>query len=381
MTPPLIDSPENLRRLARDFGTPLWVYKWDMVASQVARLRSFDTIRFAQEACSNIHLLGMMRQAGVLVDAVSTGEIRRALHAGYEAGPRRHDIVFGADLLDREALARIMELDVPVNAGSVDMLEQLGMCRPGHRTWLRVNHGAGHAGIWHADVPRALAAVRRYKLRLEGIHVDEPDSRAAAATVELVRRYDIDVPALSCGEPGPDAEAHFALWDKARSEVEGFLGHRVRLEVEPGRFLVAGSGVLIAEVRATKEMGDDHCVMVDADVNELVRPAMYGSEHGVTLLYPRARLVGPARRTLVAGMPIQLPPAHVGDLLVFSGAGAFGASMSSCYHSRPLAPEVLIEGGTARLIRRRQTIAELLNLEQELPGVRARFIVRQEKNG
>lgn len=425
MYPNLIATPENLRRLARDFGTPLWVYKWDIVAAQIARLRSFDTIRFAQKACSNIHILEKMRHAGVLVDAVSAGEIRRAMHAGYETGPRRHDIVFTADLMDRETLARILELDVPVNAGSIDMLEQLGMCRPGHRVWLRINpgFGKGHStktntggsnskhGIWHADVPRALAIVRRYKLRLEGLHMHigsgvdyDHLEKVGAAMVELVRRHDVDVPAISAGgglstpyregDVPVDCERYFALWDNARREIEGYLGHRVRLEIEPGRFLVAESGILLAEVRATKDMGENHFVMVDAGFNELMRPAMYGSYHGVSLLYPRARLVGPARPTVVAGplcesgdvftqeeggavAPIPLPPAHVGDLAVFHDAGAYGASMSSCYNSRPLAPEVLIEGGSARLVRRRQTVAEMISLEQELPGVRARLTVRQ----
>jgi diaminopimelate decarboxylase len=142
---------------------------------------------------------------------------------------------------------------------------------------------------------------------------------------------------------------------------------------------VAESGVLLAEVRAVKDMGRNHFVLVNAGFNELMRPAMYGAHHEIELLSAdgSARAL---RDSVVAGPLCEsgdvftqgeggvvrrhpLAEGRVGDLVVFHDTGAYGASMSSNYNSRPLAAEVLIEGGAPRLIRRRQTVAELLALE------------------
>jgi diaminopimelate decarboxylase len=146
---------------------------------------------------------------------------------------------------------------------------------------------------------------------------------------------------------------------------------------------VAESGVLLAEVRATKHMGSRFFVLVDAGFNELVRPAMYGAHHEISLLPASGGDIAqrPNCATTVAGplcesgdvftqaeggvmLARDLPQARVGDLLVFHDAGAYGAAMSSNYNSRPLVAEVLVDGGHARVIRRRQTIDELLALER-----------------
>jgi diaminopimelate decarboxylase len=169
-------SAPLLRSLAEQYGTPLWVYDEATIQAQIAALRSFDVIRFAQKANSNIHLLRLMRAAGVVVDAVSLGEIERALAAGYSVRDGDPDaIVFTADVLDRATLDRVVAERIPVNAGSIDMLRQLGARSPGHRVWLRLNPGFGHGhsnktntggahskhGIWHSDLAAALAEVRR----------------------------------------------------------------------------------------------------------------------------------------------------------------------------------------------------------------------------
>lgn len=186
------------------------------------------------------------------------------------------------------------------------------------------------------------------------------------------------------GEEPIDANHYFGLWDAARQRISQHLGHSVSLEIEPGRFLVAEAGVLVTQVRAVKDMGSRHLVLVDAGFNDLMRPAMYGTYHHISLLPALGRGIGtepPLRETVVAGplcesgdvftqtpggnvLPRSLPPAQVGDYLVFHDTGAYGASMSSNYNSRPLLPEVLFERGEARQIRRRQLMTELLNLEE-----------------
>ncbi|PXW97021.1 diaminopimelate decarboxylase [Sphaerotilus hippei] len=399
-----------LRQIATTHGTPVWVYDAATIRQRIADLKAFDTIRFAQKANSNIHLLRLMREQGVVVDAVSLGEIERALAAGYQGGgDGPSGIVFTADLLDRATLARIVELDIPVNAGSIDMLRQLGEAAPGHRVWLRINPGFGHGhsnktntggehskhGIWHADLPLALEVIRERGLKLVGLHMHIGSGvdyshlqQVCQAMVELVRRAGAPIEAISAGgglsvpyrdgEPRIDTAHYFSLWDDARRQIAAHLGHAVHLEIEPGRYLVAEAGVLLGEVRATKQMGNNHFVLVDAGFNDLMRPSMYGSYHAISVLGAAAD--APLQPSVVAGplcesgdvftqgeggvvLTRDLPAARVGDLLVFHDAGAYGASMSSNYNSRPLIPEVMVDGAEVRLIRRRQTVAELLALE------------------
>lgn len=133
-------TADNLLRLPAEFGCPVWVYDAQIIRAQIAKLSQFDVVRFAQKACSNIHILRLMREQGVKVDSVSLGEIERALAAGFVP---KDEIVFTADMIDEATLARVHELSIPVNAGSVDMLEQLGQVSPGHRVWLRVNPALG----------------------------------------------------------------------------------------------------------------------------------------------------------------------------------------------------------------------------------------------
>ncbi|MBM2885021.1 diaminopimelate decarboxylase [Chromobacterium amazonense] len=402
----------QLAAIAQQYGSPLWVYHADTIRSRIAELKAFDTIRYAQKANSNTHILRLMRAEGVKVDAVSLGEIERALAAGYRAGgDEPSDIVFTADVLDRATLDKVVETGIPVNAGSIDMLRQLGERSPGHPVWLRINPGFGHGhsqktntggenskhGIWHEDLLQALQAVRTHGLELIGVHMHIGSGvdyghlqQVCGAMVDLVAQLGCDIEAISAGGglsiPYRDGDAridtahYFQLWDTARQRIAEQLGHPVRLEIEPGRFLVAESGALLAEVRAVKDMGSRHFVLVDAGFNDLMRPSLYGSYHHISVLDARGMEKSGRIDTVVAGPLCEsgdvftqqeggtvetrpLPPAQVGDLMVFHDAGAYGATMSSNYNSRPLLAEVLVDGGAARLIRRRQTMAELLALE------------------
>ena len=410
-------SDTQLSQLAQQHGTPLWVYDAATIRQRIQSLRAFDTLRFAQKANANTHLLRLMRGLGVVVDAVSRGEIERALAAGFNAQPDAQGasgIVFTADLFDAATLDLVVAQRIPVNAGSIDMLHQLGQRSPSHPVWLRINPGFGHGhsnktntggehskhGIWHTELPAALAAVAQHGLTLVGLHmhigsgVDYAHlAEVSQAMVRLVIGCGADMSAISAGgglsipyqsgEPTLDVGHYFSLWDGARQQIAAHLGHAVHLELEPGRYLVAESGVLLTEVRACKSMGSKHFVLVDAGFSDLMRPAMYGSHHAISLIAgagsaPLAQR--PQRDAVVAGplcesgdvftqgeggvvLSRRLPEAQVGDLLVLHDAGAYGASMSSNYNTRPLIAEVLVDGQQSRLIRRRQTVAELLALE------------------
>ncbi|KJV49918.1 diaminopimelate decarboxylase [Pantoea sp. BL1] len=403
-------TADNLLPLAQRYAGPFWAYDAAIIQQRIAQLSAFDVVRFAQKACSNIHILRLMRAAGVKVDSVSLGEIERALAAGFQPGGE--DIVFTADVFDQPTLARIAELKVPVNAGSVDMLHQLGAVSPGHKVWLRINPGFGHGhsqktntggenskhGIWHSDLPLALAAIQQHGLKLVGLHMHIGSGvdyghlqQVCDAMVDQVIEFGQDLEAISAGgglsipyrfgEEAIDTQHYFGLWSGARDRIAAHLGHPVKLEIEPGRFLVAESGVLVSQVRAVKEMGSRHFVLVDAGFSDLMRPSMYGSYHHISVLPADGRALSDATVESVVAGPLcesgdvftqleggkvetrALPAMQVGDYLVFHDTGAYGASMSSNYNSRPLIPEVLFENGSPREIRRAQTIQELLALE------------------
>ena len=402
-------DPRQLTELAAQHGTPLWVYDAAVIRERIAQLRRFDVIRYAQKANSNIHILKLMRAEGAVVDAVSLGEIERSLAAGFRPEGEPAGIVFTADLIDHATMAAVIRHGIPVNAGSLDMLERVGQQAPGHRVWLRINPGFGHGhsnktntggpqskhGIWIDDVAQAIAIVRRHGLKLMGIHMHIGSgvdyghlSSVCDAMVDVVRNLGHDIEAISAGGslsiPYKDGEAridcdhYFEQWDAARKRIEQHLGHPVRLEIEPGRFLVAESGALIAEVHAINRRPGRDFVLVDAGFSDLMRPAMYGSYHRISVhapdgSTPRAnrRWPWPAR---CASRAMCSPgrrrrgdrpsaAARIGDYLVLHDAGAYGSSMSSNYNTRPLALEVLLDQGQARLIRRRQTVADLLALE------------------
>jgi len=411
-------APSQLAAIAQQYGTPVWVYDAATIRSRIGALQAFDVVRFAQKANSNTHILRLMKARGVLVDAVSLGEMERALVAGFAPGLRMDghaDIVFTADILDRATLARVVELGVPVNCGSIDMLDQLGSVNPRHPIWLRINPGFGHGhssktntggehskhGIWHGELARALDTVKARGLKLQGLHMHigsgvdyghlQQVCGAMVALVKAVKARGLDLHAISAGgglsipyqagEPVIDTAHYFSLWDAARVQVQALLGHAVTLEIEPGRYLVAESGVLVSVVRATKRQGSQHFMLVDAGFSDLMRPAMYGAHHGIELIRADGTPAhGALQPTVVAGplcesgdvftqgeggvvLQRDLPRARVGDWLVLHDTGAYGASMSSNYNSRPLSPEVLVDKGIVHLIRRRQRIDELLALE------------------
>jgi diaminopimelate decarboxylase len=404
---------ELLRELAERHGTPLYVYDAAGVREHLARLfaagggRGFDVVRYAQKANPNLALLRLLREGGALVDAVSAGELARAMAAGWQP----EQITFCADLFDRAAVDALASHPCAITVGSADMLEWVAALRAGGSVALRVNPGFGsghHAkvstggeaskhGVWHGELATAVARARALGLTVNGLHVhigSGVDLERLATLRESMRSFARLVGSslewISCGgglpipyresERAIDVDALAGAWNATREAVEGDLGRRMRLEVEPGRWLVAQSGVLLAEVRGRKRSGDVDFILVDAGFNDLLRPALYGAYHQISIV---GRDGEPAAPRVVAGplcesgdvftqgaeqllAPQPLPDARPGDLACLHDAGAYGFAMASTYNSRPLAAEVLVDRGEARLVRRRQSLHELLEPELEL---------------
>lgn len=405
MKPRLLDDT-LLARLAREHGTPLWVYDAGVVAARIRDLARFDVVRFAQKANQNLAVLRVVRRNGALVDAVSAGEVVRARAAGFAA----EDVVFTADLFDRAALEVLADEPYPLNLGSAFMLDDVARRFADRRVTLRVNPGFGHGharkvstggesskhGIWHEDVPAVIARARELGVRVRGMHVHigsgsdfENLTRVCEAVARLAHVFGDDLDAVSAGgglpipyragEPPFDVARFCDVWLGTRERIQREMGRPISLEVEPGRYLVAEAGCLLTEVRGIKTSGSTRYAIVDAGFNHLVRPAMYGAYHQISCVGRSA--TEPARPIVVAGPlcesgdvftqgrdgvlePQSLPELVAGDLLCIHDAGAYGAAMSSNYNAQPFAPEVLVEHGDARLVRRRQTLDEMLANER-----------------
>ncbi|QCI18399.1 diaminopimelate decarboxylase [Buchnera aphidicola (Aphis nasturtii)] len=401
---------KNIKYLIKKYQSPFWVYDANIIYNKIQLLKQFDIIRFAQKACSNTHILQLMRKNNLKVDAVSLGEIQRALSAGFKKNS--DEIIFTADLFDKETLSKIIKYNIPVNAGSLDMLKQLGSISPGHHIWLRINpkFGYGHSkktntggenskhGIW--DPSLAIPIIKKYNLKLIGLHMHigsgvnyEHLKKVCHAMIKSAIQINKKIIFISAGGGLPipykfnekpiNIKKYFALWDQARNKISQFLKTPIQLEIEPGRFLVAESGVLVSQVRAIKKMGNKNFVLIDAGFNDLMRPTMYGSYHHISVIPSNNRKINEYKtiETVIGGPLCEsgdiftqkeggnietrtLPIMQIGDYLIFHDTGAYGASMSSNYNTRPLIQEILIENNTFKTIRRRQTIEELLSLEQ-----------------
>jgi diaminopimelate decarboxylase len=397
----------SVLEIARQFGTPTYVYDAKRIVEQIEKLRAFDVIRFAQKANSNIAVLDLMRQNGVVVDAVSAGEVLRAQAAGYDLS-EPHQVVFTADIFDQQALQVVKDHKLHVNVGSPDMISQLGEISPGAEITLRVNPGFGHGhsqktntggeqskhGIWFEEVEACVALATKNQLTVTGLHMHigsgtdfEHLSQVCEAMVATARIVGDSLTTISTGGglPTPyrpddttiDLDRYFVVWDAARKTLESEFGHSVTLEIEPGRFLVAESGYLVCEVRAIKEMGNNRFCLVDAGFNNLARPVLYGAYHPMSIAFADGREQADQMDDLIIGGPLcesgdiftqseggyvnscELPSCSVGDLLIIECAGAYGFVMSSNYNSKPMIAEVLIKDGNAIEVRKRQTLESL----------------------
>ncbi len=410
----IVHIPVN--RLAEEFGTPLFVYDAASIRKRYRELLQFDVVRYAQKACSNLAILRLLREEGAAVDSVSANELHRAIAAGFsfERDPKTNvePCVYTADIFDRETLDLVVEKDIPVNCGSIDMIEQLGRRAPGREITVRINPGFGHGhsrktntggdqskhGIWFEQIEACKATAARYKLEITGLHTHigsgcdfEHLSQVCGALGKIALEFGPGIRMLSTGGGLPipyrpeeteiDIDRYFRLWDETRRSLEETFGHKITLEIEPGRYLVAESGYLVSEIRAIKHQGDNLFYLVDAGFNNLARPILYGAYHPISVARQEDRKEGPEEVEAIIGGPLcesgdiftqedggfvvkrRLPKAEVGDYLILEIAGAYGSVMGSNYNSKPLAAEVLIDAGKANLIRRRQNFVQMIQNE------------------
>jgi len=396
----------RLDAIAREYGTPVYVYSADSIRRAY---RSLDAafaahphrIHYAMKANSSLALVELLRAEGSAIDANSIGEIEIALRAGFQP----IDIVFTgvgktSDEIDRAVALGLKAINAE-SPGELDRIDRASQAR-GVRTRvaLRVNpdidsgthpHISTGLHINKFGVPLEQARsiychmVNQPGLQPVGIHVHlgsqivtlDPLQRAATMMVKLARELsDVGVAIESVdlggglgisydGSSVPDAEQY------AAAILPALQPSGLSLVLEPGRLLVGSSCALIGRVVDIKNAHSGrHFAVLDASMTELIRPALYGAFHRIEpVLLTRGRessydVVGPVCESSDAfGDDRRFASLEVGDLLAILDAGAYGSAMASNYNRRPLAPEVLVDNGQARLIRRRQTVDDMLALE------------------
>ena len=406
---PVLDAAER-------FGTPLYLYSYHTLLDHFRKLqRAFAPIKplicFSMKANSNLALCRSLIRAGAGVDIVSIGELHKARLAG--ASPRR--IVYAS--VGKTPLEITQAIKAGVfyfNVESVPELEQIDLaCRrlrrrqlvsirlnpnvdPHTHTYISTGRGTDKFGLDAESAHRIFANASRYPgVRLAGIHIHigsqitEPGPfvlaiRKALAFIDRVNR----TAGVSRGGRGPiqwlnlggglgivyDRERPQTAAEFARAVLPLLRGRRLRLILEPGRFIVGNSGILVTRVVYVKDTGVKRFAIVDAGMNDLIRPSLYGAYHQIVPVAPRPTHTKPTHRYDVVGPICEsgdrfaadrlLPPLAPGDILAIMSAGAYGFAMSSNYNARPRAAEVLVTGDRMHLIRRRESLADLVRGEQ-----------------
>ncbi len=390
--------------IVAETGTPVYVYSLPRVRENLRRIQAAfprAQIHYSAKANANLALLRTLVQAGAGIDAVSGGEIYRALAAG--APPEQ--IVFAGVGKTSQELYYALEQGIGwfnvENAGEAHKLDCMAsVADTTARVALRLNpdvtaqthphiatgHGAAKFGMT-ADALRAVLdhADETPHLRYEGIHIHIGSQlHDTAATVEalqtvldLIKPYP-NITTIDLGGGLPVAYTP----DEQIPAVETFAaalnplleGYDVILE--PGRSIIADAGVLITRVLYTKEQGGQHFVIVDAGMTELIRPALYDAHHEIVPVrrddQPSeiVQVVGPICETTdVLGRGVALPPVKPNDCLAILTTGAYGMVMASNYNARPRPPEVAVseDGGSWYLVRRRETWQDLIAQELDIP--------------
>ncbi len=410
-----------LTRLAAEYGTPLYVYDAETIREKARALREAFTprfrrlaLRYALKANTNVEIVRRVLAEGLAPEVVSEGEVRAALRAGASG----RDVLFTSSSKSPSEIDFALQHEVLLNVDNLDELAQVSAAalRLGTtaRISFRLNPGVDpdtlhqiNTGIpeskfgVHLDGGHAREAYERARalpaVAITGVHCPigsqitetagyEKSARRMLAFVrELKEELGLTLSFVDLGGglgiPFADGQAVMTPEDLARAlkpiwdEEVALLGYEPELWIEPGRFLVAQAGLMVARVNSVKTTPVKTFVNVDAGFNTLMRPALYGAAH-------RVRIVGrdgPPMLLDVAGDVCEtgdilaegrlLPKPEAGDLVAFLDAGAYGFVMASEYNARPLPAEVLVDGDTVRVIRRRGTWDELHRGEPEVVPV------------
>ena len=399
-------QPNQLLELAEQYGTPLYVYDLDRVVDNYRNLFNFIKyeklqVHYALKANYNIALLKALRDAGAGLDTVSPGEVHLALALGFE----REKIIFTANNLTDAEVDEVQALGVLFNIGSLSRLEKYGKAYPGSRLCVRFNpdvvdgENAATAtggdlakfGILLQDVEKVAEIARKYDLHIVGLH---EHTGSGLQHTESVFKSMKNLMALATPERFPELEfmdfgGGFKVpykpdeervdYVKMGAEITALFsefckkyGKDLAMKFEPGKYMVAEAGVMLTRVNTLKFNRTRTIAGCDAGFPQLIRPVFYGAYHHIENLSNPA---GVAQVYDVCGNICEtgdrfaeqreLAEIRESDVLAIYNAGAYCYSMGGVYNLRSMPGEVAVQGGVAKLIRKRKSntdlVAELLN--------------------
>ena len=390
---------QDLLAIAQTHGEPTYVYDAAKIAAQYKRLtEAFSKvpslrINYACKALSNISVLQFMKQLGSGLDTVSLQEVQLGLQAGFAP----HEIIFTPNGVSLEEIERVAQKGVQINIDSLSILEQFGTKHPQIPVCIRINPhvmaggnrkiSVGHIdskfGISIHQIPHVLRIVENTNMNINGIHMHTGSDildidvflRAADILFDVAIQFtDLTFIDFGSGFKVPytkeDIETNIEeLGEHLSKRFQSFCqtyGRNLELTFEPGKFLVSQSGYFITKVNAIKQTTSTVFAQVNSGFNHLIRPMFYGSHHEITnISNPRGKerfytVVGYICETDTFGSNRKISEITEGDILAFKNAGAYCFTMASNYNSRCRPAEVLWYEGEAHLIRKRETLEDLM---------------------
>jgi diaminopimelate decarboxylase len=392
-------SPEYLVSLAKEFGTPLYVYHAEKIKEQYHKLttafRNSNTVFFyACKALTNINILKYVCALGANVDCSSINEVRLALYAGFT--PQR--ILYTSNGISFDEIEEARNLGVIINIDSLSNLEKFGKkfahsypigvrLRPnilaGGNLKISTGHDKSKFGIPIDQIDQILAIVKKYDLHISDLHIHTGSEikdvdvfvKGIEVLFDIIPHFsELEFIDLGGGFKVPvkegDGETDITLLaqkiESAFSSHPNPGGRPLQVWFEPGKFLVSESGFFITRVNVMKTTSAANFVSVDSGFNHLIRPMFYDAYHRIeNISNPggapgRYSVVGNICETDTFAWDRTINEVREGDCLVFHNAGAYGFEMSSNFNSRFKPAEVLVRDGKAQLIRKRDQFEDLL---------------------
>ncbi|MGB0456627.1 MAG: diaminopimelate decarboxylase [Flavobacteriaceae bacterium] len=395
----------TLLQIAEDYGSPIYVYDAHKIESQYNRLTTaFDGVKklkihYAAKALTNISVLKFVSKLGAALDTVSIQEVQLGLKAGFAP----ENIIYTPNGVSLKEIETVAELGVQINIDSLDLLEQFGSKHPETPVCIRINPhvmagGNTNISVGHIDskfgisihqIPLLLRIVENTGMNINGIHMHTGSDildidvflYASEILFETAKKFkNLTFIDFGSGFKVPykpnDIETNIEeLGEKLAERFNTFCenyGKALTLAFEPGKFIVSQSGYFLTKVNAIKQTTSTVFAQVDSGFNHLIRPMLYGAQHHIeNISNPNGKerfysVVGYICETDTFANNRRIKEIAEGDILAFHNAGAYCFMMSSNYNSRYRPAEVLWYNDKAHLIRKRETIEDLLTNQVEL---------------
>jgi diaminopimelate decarboxylase len=394
----------SLEKAVASYGAPLYVYD---AAQMMENYKQFTSafkvnklkVHYACKALNNISILKLFKSMGAGLDCVSIEEVQLGLHAGFTAD----DILFTPNNISTEEYEEAIALGVKINVDNLYTLEYFGMNHPSIPIYIRINPhlmagGNSNISVGHIDskfgisihqVPNIERIVKKLNINVMGVHVhtgsDILDAdifiRAAELVYSVVEKFEtvthIDFGsgfkvAYKPTDHHTDIAAFGKKFSKSFNEFCEKQGKEYTLEFEPGKYMVSNAGYFVTKANLIKQTTSCTFVGVDSGFNHFIRPMFYHAHHEIeNITNPNGEkkvynVVGYICETDSFAQDRIISEVRKGDLLVFKNAGAYCATMASNYNSRPRPAEVLIHNGKTHLIKRRETMEDILSTQVDV---------------